>query len=422
MKQPVDPFPLPNMDSDPLARDRAATRKLIKMIQELSLARDLDTVTAIIRRGARELTGADGSAFILREGELCYYADEDAIAPLWKGQRFPMAGCISGWVMIHRQPIVIEDIYADSRISIDAYQRTFVKSLTMVPIRTASPIGAIGNYWSRRYRPAPEEVELLQALADSASIAIENIGLYSELKQCAKEAQEAARVKSQFVSNVSHELRTPINSILGYAALLRDEVYGPISSDQIYPTDAILRNARELLSLVESILDLSRMDAGRLTVQIDLINLSELLEETIRDAKPFVERKSLGLKWQSESFPLIWSDAGKIKQVLTNLLSNAIKFTHTGEISIHGRNMPERGGIEITISDTGIGMKAEDLPKIFDPFYQVQAGSAGQSGGVGLGLSIVKELVNILQGRIHVESQVGKGSTFTFFLPYRPAP
>lgn len=422
MKRPVDPLSLPNMDSDPAARDRAATRKLIKMIQELFLARDLETVTAIVRRGARELTGADGAAFILREGELCYYADEDAIAPLWKGKRFPMAGCISGWVMTHRQPVAIEDVDADSRIPARAYHPTFVKSLTMVPIRTASPIGAIGNYWSRPYRSTPEEIELLQALADSTSIALENIDLYSELKQCAKESQEAARVKSQFVSNVSHELRTPINSILGYAALLRDEVYGPISPDQIYPTEAILRNARELLSLIESILDLSRMDAGRLTLHTDLIRLSELLEETIRSAKPFVEKKTLGLKWQLDTFPLVWSDAGKIKQVLTNLLSNAIKFTQSGEISIQARNVPEREGVEIIISDTGIGMKAQDLPKIFDPFYQVLSDSAQPSGGVGLGLSIVKELVNLLGGDIAVKSEVGTGSTFTLFLPYRSAP
>ncbi len=229
-------------------------------------------------------------------------------------------------------------------------------------------------------------------------------------------------MKSQFVSNVSHELRTPINSILGYAALLRDEVYGPISPDQIYPTEAILRNARELLSLIESILDLSRMDAGRLTLHTDLIRLSELLEETIRSAKPFVEKKTLGLKWQLDTFPLVWSDAGKIKQVLTNLLSNAIKFTQSGEISIQARNVPEREGVEIIISDTGIGMKAQDLPKIFDPFYQVLSDSAQPSGGVGLGLSIVKELVNLLGGDIAVKSEVGTGSTFTLFLPYRSAP
>lgn len=389
------------------------------MIQELSLARDLERVMAIVRRGARELTGAEGATFVLREGEACYYADEDAIAPLWKGKRFPMAACISGWVMAHRQPVVIEDIYADARIPADFYRPTFVKSLTMVPIRTASPVGAIGIYWSRKHRTTPEEGELLQALADSTSIAMENIGLYTELKQRAKEAEEGARIKSQFVSNVSHGLRTSINAILGYAALLRDEIYGPISSEQVAPTEAIMRNARELLSLIESILDLSRIDAGRLSVQAAPVDLSELLDETIRSVKPFVEKKSLVLKWRLGAFPLIRSDAGKIKQILTNLLSNAIKFTEAGEIEIRGRVVPERQGVEIAVADTGIGIKIEDLPKIFDPFYQIEAESTRPFDGVGLGLAIVKELVHLLQGEIKVESEVGKGSTFTLFLPFR---
>ncbi|MCG3117878.1 MAG: HAMP domain-containing histidine kinase [Candidatus Manganitrophus sp. SA1] len=421
MKQPIDPLPLPDMHSDPPARDLNfnATRRLVRIIQDLSLARDLERVIAIVRRGARELTGADGATFILREGEVCYYVDEDAISPLWKGKRFLVSACISGWVMLNRQPAVIEDIYSDPRIPADTYRPTFVKSLAMVPIRREAPIGAVGIYWSRKYRSTAEEGELLQALADSTSIAMENIGLYTELRQRAKETEEAARVKSQFVSNVSHELRTPINSILGYAALLHDEIYGPISSEQINATEAILRNARELLSLIESILDLSRMDAGRLSVQAAPVNLSDLLDETIRSVKPFVEKKSVALRWQLDHLPMIRSDTGKTKQILTNLLSNAIKFTHTGEIAITAKNMPHRQGIKIAIADTGIGMRAEDLPRIFDPFYQLQVDSTRPLDGVGLGLAIVKELVSLLQGEISVESEVGKGSTFTLFLPYR---
>src|SRR5512134_2389917 len=120
--------------------------RLIEVVQELSLARTLEGVMAIVRSAARELTGADGATFVLRDGDLCYYADEDAIAPLWKGRRFPMSSCISGWAMLHREPAVIPDIYADPRIPIDAYRPTFVKSRVMVPIRAEEPIGAIGNY------------------------------------------------------------------------------------------------------------------------------------------------------------------------------------------------------------------------------------------------------------------------------------
>ncbi|HEY9629089.1 MAG TPA: GAF domain-containing protein [Coleofasciculaceae cyanobacterium] len=153
---------------------------LVQVIQRLTVARDLDAIMAAVRTGARQLTGADGATFVLRDGELCHYADEDAISPLWKGGRFPMSACISGWVMINQQSVVIEDIYADSRIPADAYRPTFVKSLAMVPIRTRDPLGAIGNYWATPHVPSSEEMKLLQTLADAAAVALENLHLYEE--------------------------------------------------------------------------------------------------------------------------------------------------------------------------------------------------------------------------------------------------
>ncbi len=137
----------------------------------------------IVRRAARELTGADGATFVLREGDQCFYAEENAISPLWKGRRFPIDICISGWVMLNRQPAVIENIYEDTRIPAEAYRPTFVKSLAMVPIRTRNPVGAIGNYWATFYRPSPEQVKILQALADTTAVALENVQVYAELNQ-----------------------------------------------------------------------------------------------------------------------------------------------------------------------------------------------------------------------------------------------
>lgn len=155
---------------------------LVRVIQELSLARDFNTITSVVRHAARQLTGADGATFVMREGDLCHYRDEDAISPLWKGQRFPMRACISGWAMLNRQSVAIEDIYADPRIPHDAYRPTFVKSLVMVPIRTLDPIGAIGNYWATHHRATDEEIHLLSALADSTSVAIENVRMYADLE------------------------------------------------------------------------------------------------------------------------------------------------------------------------------------------------------------------------------------------------
>ncbi|MGA7933667.1 MAG: GAF domain-containing protein [Kovacikia sp.] len=156
---------------------------LIQVIQQLAVARDLDAIMAAVRMGARRLIGADGATLVLRDGDRCYYADEDAISPLWKGGRFPIDVCISGWVMLNQQSVVIEDIYADSRIPIAAYRPTFVKSLAMVPIRTRNPLGAIGNYWATRHTPTPAEMALLQTLADAAAVALENVYLFQEQEQ-----------------------------------------------------------------------------------------------------------------------------------------------------------------------------------------------------------------------------------------------
>jgi serine/threonine protein kinase len=161
----------------------AAALDLVEVVQRLSLARDLAGVQEIVRTAARRLTGADGAAFVLRDGDQCHYADEDAIGPLWKGQRFPLSACVSGWTMTHRRPAVIEDIAADDRVPHDAYRPTFVKSLAMVPIRALDPVGAIGVYWAERHAPTAEEVRLLQALADSTAVALDNVRLFAELEE-----------------------------------------------------------------------------------------------------------------------------------------------------------------------------------------------------------------------------------------------
>ncbi|MBD2681790.1 MULTISPECIES: sensor domain-containing diguanylate cyclase [Nostoc] len=182
-----------------------AMEHLIEVVRVLSLARTLEEIMAIVRKSARELTGADGATFVLRDGDQCFYADEDAIAPLWKGQRFPMSICIGGYTMRNCQPVVISDIYGDERIPFAAYQPTFVKSLAMVPIRMCNPIGAIGTYWAKLHQPTLEQVKLLQALADTTAVAMENVQIYSELEQrvrnrtatLEKEIEECQKVEAE---------------------------------------------------------------------------------------------------------------------------------------------------------------------------------------------------------------------------------
>lgn len=164
-----------------------AMEHLVNVVQALSLARDLQAIMDIVRRAARELTGADGSTFVLREDDECFYAEEDAIGRLWKGLRFPLSTCISGWAMLNHEAVVVPNIFEDPRIPIAAYQPTFVRSLAMVPIRTIDPIGAIGTYWAQVYHPTPEQVKVLQALADVTAVAMENVQVLTNLERLVKE-------------------------------------------------------------------------------------------------------------------------------------------------------------------------------------------------------------------------------------------
>lgn len=177
--------------------------RLMRAVQELSLARELEQVQQIVRTTARELAGSDGATFVLRDDEQCFYADEDAIEPLWKGSRFPLSACISGWTMLNRQSAIIDDIYADDRIPHAAYRPTFVKSLAMVPIRSFDPIGAIGNYWAEDHLATEEEIKLLQALADATSIAMENVAVYSELERRVAERTATLEKANAEISRLS---------------------------------------------------------------------------------------------------------------------------------------------------------------------------------------------------------------------------
>lgn len=178
---------------------------LIGLVQRLSLARSLPEIQSIVRSGARRLTGADGATFVLRDGDKCFYADEDAIEPLWKGQRFPLGQCISGWAMNNRRSVAIEDIYVDDRIPHAAYRPTFVKSLAMVPIRTLDPVGAIGNYWAHQRQPSDHELDLLQALADSTAVAIENVQVYEQLDAARTETLQCLARAAEYRDGATYE-------------------------------------------------------------------------------------------------------------------------------------------------------------------------------------------------------------------------
>jgi diguanylate cyclase (GGDEF)-like protein len=218
-------IPEPPTEAEEAARYLKGMQRLVRVVQELSLVRDIEGLQKVVRSAARELTGADGATFVLRDGDQCFYADEDAIEPLWKGKRFPMEICVSGWVMLNKQPAVIEDIYTDPRVPHDAYRPTFVKSLATVPIRTISPIGAIGNFWARKYKTSPQQLGLLQALADTTAVAIENLQMYSELEQRVRDRTAELEASNEAVQRLSitDEL-TQLRNRRGFLMLAEQEI------------------------------------------------------------------------------------------------------------------------------------------------------------------------------------------------------
>lgn len=389
---------------------------LISIIQRLSSARSLDDVMDIVRHGARNLVNADGATFVLKDQNHCYYADEDSIAPLWKGQRFPIETCISGWSMQHKEAVFIPDIYADSRVPHGVYRPTYVKSLAMVPIRKSDPVGAIGTYWAQPQRLTSDQIELLQALADSTSMAIENVNLYTSLEKRIEELKHANRVKDEFLMIVSHELRTPLNAIMGWAELLLNEDLGPTEVRSAYET--IERNAKNQSRIIEDLLDTSRIILGRAVFDFKPVDMNEVCEMAISSLLVLAKKKEIEIQYDSASeLAFVLGDMGRLQQVVVNLLNNAIKFSPKGTC-IKVRLAQEGPNWGLSVEDCGEGIDPQFLPHVFERFRQGDDSITRRHGGLGLGLAIVKSVIEAHHGHVQVSSEgPGKGSTFSLRLP-----
>lgn len=236
------------------------------------------------------------------------------------------------------------------------------------------------------------------------------------LKQAKEAAESADRTKSEFLATMSHELRTPLAVILGYNALLLEGAFGSLTTEQLRPLQRMDENAKELLDLINAVLDLSRLEKGRLPVEIQEVKVDDLLATLEYETQGLQEQSGLSFVWRiAEPLPALRTDPGKLKMVLKNLIGNAVKFTERGSITVAAQS--HEGGVEIRVTDTGIGIPREALAVIFEPFRQVHDALTRQKKGTGLGLHIVKRLLELLSGSIVVESEVGQGSTFRVWLP-----
>ncbi|MEH1795607.1 hybrid sensor histidine kinase/response regulator [Nostoc sp.] len=389
--------------------------RLLLVVKDLACVRTIEEIIEIVRLAARDLTNADGVTFVLRDGECCHYVDENAIGPLWKGMRFPLKSCISGWAMLNKQAAVIEDIYQDARIPIDAYKVTFVKSLVMVPIRIADPLGAIGAYWSTPHRATPEEIELLEILTDTTAVAIANVQLFQKLTN-----QNA--LKDKFIAMLAHELRNPVAPISNGVQLLKLKLgeTGAVGETVLMMQHQI----KHLSKLIDELLDVSSITYGKISLNLEKVNLVDLVHQSINDHTQAIKRSNLTVVKDLPNTP-VWAyvDPTRFFQIFGNLLDNALKFSKPdGTIWVDLSFIPGENGsgsvATLSVRDSGIGIDPTILSELFEPFTQGDRSLDRSRGGLGLGLSVVKSLVELHGGNVEASSRgINLGAEFKVTLP-----
>lgn len=388
---------------------------LIGAVERLAAASDELAVASIVRSAARRLTGADGVSVVLKKGDRVHYVDEDAVGPLWKGQDFPIEACISGWAIMNRETVVIEDITGDPRIPLAAYQPTFVKSLAMAPVGLPDPIAAIGAYWATKRRPTDDEVHALETMARAASVAMENVRLRRELRAAAEEAQSAERAKSAFLANMSREIRTPLNGLATMVELL-DRAQTDPRQKQLC---AVLKSsAEDTVQLVCEILDFARLEAGRSNFFYSHFDFVAAVRAA---AAPHALRAAeRGLKFEveiaREAEGIFIGDAARTQQIVDLLAANAVKYTDQGGVTVRVEE-EERVGVrslfKLSVIDTGLGFDETTAGALFERFSQ----GAAPRGGLGLGLAIADAIARAMGGGISASAASGVGSAFTVRLP-----
>ena len=352
-------------------------------------------------------------------GEFEYVACHNINEAEWRSGTGQRGGQLSERVLKTGAPLVIRNIHTDPRGRGSKFfrERGFISYLG-VPLTAKGESLGIVSFFTKEERDFTDtEIDFLTTLAGQAAMAIYNSQLHEQTKKQAAELERSNRLKDEFLGFVSHELRTPLNALVGYTGMIQDEMFGAINSEQKRTLAKVIDHARNVLNMVTSLLEATRIEAGAAKAEPREVSLNLLLDE-LKSTYDTPLDKELTLDWDySEALPVIKTDREKLRHILQNLVDNAIKFTETGKITISARSLPGSKAVEFKVTDTGLGIPRESLPGIFERFRQGPNSQALPSAGVGLGLHIVKKFTVMLGGKLNVESEVGKGSTFTVTLP-----
>ena len=416
-----------------LAGELAATnRRLETSLKELtSLYTALSPLTpassineifdGIIER-LMESTGADAALIRLRDnatGTLPWVSQRGFPDHYLRAVDAVPLGGAANWVFQRREPLIAPDIAADSRLKGKVQIQVGLRSCAILPLQIKNEVQGILHLASRQLGYFTEEQRYrLIAIARQMGIALENRQLFDELKASNVELERSNKVKDEFLSVMSHELRTPLNVVMGYTAMMKDGMLGNVNPKQDDALGKILDRVNDQLAMINSILFSTAIEASKIPVERQAVILADLFHDLESTYFASTISPDLTLSWDCPpDLPILETDRAKLKQILQNLIDNAIKFTAKGKISISARHNREAKTIELRVADTGLGIPRDMIGAIFEKFRQVDSSETRPFGGVGMGLYIVKSFTEMLAGKIEVESEAGKGSTFTVTIP-----